>query len=590
MPARARRLRLPPRLDDPQADLAQLLVAMDPDELAIFAASLEPDDLAVLESVLGEQLGTGWRRSPAAMAEHLVGAPLFNRWRYVDLLSDRLVAAVDGDSPRQVWNIPSQMGKTTVLCTYGVPWILQRDPSLRIMYVTHDANKAVEEGGKARDLIEEHAAELGVELRPDRRARGMWRTRQGGGLYCVGIHGGIVGWPVDVMLLDDLLAGWQAAHSEAQRDTVWAIYRSQVRMRLQGSRCPIILAGTRWHEDDPTGKVTAAALLGGEPFEVTRLPAIAEAPTPEFPEPDPLGRDEGEVIEPERFPLEEVMARAVTLGPYLAAAMEQQRPSPEEGNDILRSWFDLVEPQDWPNVPDHAITSWDLKLKNKQAGDYVVGQTWWRVGGGYYLVDQLRGQWDHAQTADAIALLSIRHPEVATHVVENAGSADEVLPELRKARPGYEVTDEIAWTLGMTTLERAAVETLRRRGMSGLVPENVTDGAKPVRARAFIAPAGAAGDIHLPAEAGWVPAYLDEMAAFPNGKFDDQVDASSQALKRLAHGAATVSTGAGKSVTPAMAPTAGGARSASAGRPGSGASISSGAGRRASIGRGRRPR
>lgn len=529
---------MPAREADLTADydrLAEIVAQMTPAQLEAFALTLAPADLAVLEDVMGRLMTLGWRADPGAMGHHLTGGE-YKQWAYIRLLARKLVEAVNGEDPRQVWNIPSQYGKTSLLCTYGVPWILQRDPTLRVLYVTYDADKAVEEGGKARDLIEEHP-ELGVRLRPDRRARGMWRTSQGGGLYAVGIYGGIVGYPADVVLLDDLMSGWQAAHSAAQRKAVWAIYRSQIRLRIQSQRCAIVLSGTRWHEDDPAGRaLNPPEGEGTEQWTHIRLPALAE-------EGDLLGRAPGEPLEPERFPLSEVLAREAVLGPYLAAALEAQRPSPEAGNELLREWFQLEHVL--PSTPAASLSSWDLKLKNREAGDFVVGQAWWRVAGGYWLMDQLRGQWDHGTTADAIALLAVRHPEIQQHVVEAAGSADEVIPQLRMARPGHTISDKTASKLGMSTDERIAVEGLRRRGMSGLVPQPPRQ-SKEVRARAFITGAAAAGDIHLPADAYWAPAVLEELAAFPNGSHDDIVDAMSQALSRLAHGPSSFAATSGQ--------------------------------------------
>ena len=41
------------------------------------------------------------------------------------------------------------------------------------------------------------------------------------------------------------------------------------------------------------------------------------------------------------------------------------------------------------------------------------------------------------------------------------------------------------------------------------------------------------GFVHIPADAHWLEEYLYEMTVFPNGKFDDQVDSTSQALDSL---------------------------------------------------------
>jgi len=38
------------------------------------------------------------------------------------------------------------------------------------------------------------------------------------------------------------------------------------------------------------------------------------------------------------------------------------------------------------------------------------------------------------------------------------------------------------------------------------------------------------GFVHLPEKAPWLAEYLHELTSFPNGKYDDQADSTSQAL------------------------------------------------------------
>lgn len=536
----ARRLVVPPPVDDRLTDLGNLLTSLgefDAKELTRLLARVPPQLVDVVERAIAQVSDAGWRATPATMAAHFDTA--YRRWPYVDLLARRFAQAFRGVDPHQVWNLPSQYGKTTGLM-WGVIWALDQDPTLRIMYVSYDADRAVDVGGNARDLIEQHSADLSYGLRADRRARGMWKTTAGGGLYCVGVNGGITGFPADALLLDDLIKGWQAAHSEAQRGHVMNVYRSQIRMRVQANDDPIIVAGTRWHEDDPSGVLTKEAEKDpdADQFVVTRLPAIAEAPDPTnvdplLREPDPLGRAPGDVLEPERFPEREVRARARTLGSYLAAAMEQQRPAPEEGGEIRRGWWR------WDDAPpprfDDAVTSWDMKLKDKETGDFVVGQTWGRTGIDYWCVDQLRGQWNFVTTVVAIALLAVRHPYVRRHVIENTGNGPEVMVELRRPKPGYVISEEVRSQLGITDDELPMVERLLRNGMPHVMAENVK-GSKTVRMRAHT-PKIEAGNVHL-LRRPYADSIVNEAAAFPTGNNDDQVDAMSQALKRLQQGEA----------------------------------------------------
>jgi predicted phage terminase large subunit-like protein len=43
------------------------------------------------------------------------------------------------------------------------------------------------------------------------------------------------------------------------------------------------------------------------------------------------------------------------------------------------------------------------------------------------------------------------------------------------------------------------------------------------------------GFVHLPREAHWLADYLHELTVFPNGRYDDQVDSTSQALAWTKH-------------------------------------------------------
>jgi phage terminase large subunit-like protein len=225
---------------------------------------------------------------------------------------------------------------------------------------------------------------------------------------------------------------------------------------------------------------------------------------------------------------------------YLTASMYQQRPSPEEGGDIKRAWFRIEDAL--PPRFDTAISSWDMKLKDKETGDYVVGQYWGRTGKDFWLGDQLRGQWNQATTEAAIALMAVRHPDIRAHHIENTGNGPEVMEALRSSHPGYTVSDDVAGQLGMGPGEADAVNNLRRRGMGALLPV-IVKGSKGVRLRA-VSGYMEAGDVHL-LKRDYIGAYLEEMASFPQGAHDDQCDATSQALSKLARGSATVTRAAG---------------------------------------------
>lgn len=572
----------PAQVDADLVELGRLIISLDDDTRGAYLSQLDPGEWERVEQAItaAELEGADWHATPATMAHYLSNGE-FRPYRYFllmgEFIRDRFVAgdriragiAEPAETPAgQIW-IPAQMGKTSLVGNWTPVWALDRNPKLRIIYVSFDADKAVEEAGKARDIAEEHADQLRFRLRRDQRARGRWTTPEGGGLYAVGVYGGSSGWPADVLLIDDLFKGWVAAHSPTTRNLVWSIYTSQLRKRLQGRHCVRLYATTRWHEDDPPARMLDLqdADAKADRWVVLKLAARAEPPDPKAKhevhrQPDPLGRQPGEVIEPGRFDETEVAARMAGSS-YLANAQEMQRPTPQEGGEIKRAWFRIRDTM--PARFDLEIASWDMKLKEKESGDFVAGGWWGKVGSAMWLGEVMRGQWNQPTTECAMALLKVRHPRIRLTYYENTGNGPEVVASLRRAHPNYEVSDEVAGELGMTLEEREKVNRVRRAGMSGLMPVTPR-AAKDVRMRA-VSGSIEDGSTYL-VEAGWLDAYLDEMAAFgPNAAHDDQVDMTSQALSKLLQGQASATSAKGDTPKPKIDTRGGGTTGVTQGTP-----------------------
>lgn len=530
---------LPPRQGDGLEDLAQLLLAAPAEHLEAFTAQLALADAQEVEATLAERYAIGWRSDPATMAHHLTGGT-YQLWPYVQLLSRKFVELVEGTSKRQIWNLPSRFGKSLLAGGWGPVWTLDRYPTAKIILSAYGDDLANEDAVFVRDQLQFHRGELRTTLRLDRRRLDRFVTEQGGGLMAAGINSAITGFGAGGhggVVVDDPFKNWQEAHSQHQRDHVWNQYRSVLRTRLDDGDAWILVVHTRWHEDDLTGRLVAGTEdETGEAWDVTVLPSLAEAG-------DPLGRKVGEPIEPERFTLAETLEKHRGMGTYLVSALEQQRPAPEEGNELRRSWWRIAD--QLPPRYDDMLTSWDMKLKEKEKGDYTVGQVWGRVGSHYFLVDGVRGQWNQVEARVAMCLLQVRYPSCHRHVYENAGYGPEVAEQLKKSQPGWTLSDELAGKLGVTDQERPLVERTMRRGLSGIVPQS-PKGGKVTRMRAYLGIIEA-GDVHLNAHWPGLAAFLDETAAFPDaGAYDDQVDACSQALKRLTRSQAKVDAPAGR--------------------------------------------
>lgn len=529
MPARQ-----PVAADDSELDrLGELLVKLKPPELKAWVEQLEPADVEIVERALARVAATGWRAGPLSMGVHFGSLDQLAHTQY---LSARFRDAVEGRSTRQIWNLPPQHGKSLIASRWGPAWALDREPDIRLGLTSYGDELARENAVAVRDILLEHGDELRVRLRRDVRRANRFLTPEGGGIIAGGVGSRLTGFGLHGVIVDDPFKDWQDAHSDAKRLRVWNWYRSTVRTRLNHRRgVPpfIILVMTRWHEEDLAGMLEALDESGeGEGFEIVRMPAIAE-------EDDILGRAPGEVLAPTLHDGEELHKLMLSIGSYLSAGLYQQRPAPEEGTEIMRGWWRWYDAP--PKSFDAMLTSWDMKLKDTETGDFVVGQAWGRTGADYWCLDQLRGQWNQATVKVAIALMQHRHPEISRHVIENTGNAPEVMAELRRPQEGYTISEEIRSQLGMTAEEVEPTQAIIRRGMSGLLPETPR-GKKSIRMRAQVGLIEG-GNVHLPYRSGgWAESLVDESAAFGSASsaHDDQVDAMSQALKRLRTGTGVV--------------------------------------------------
>lgn len=445
-----------------------------------------------------------WRVSPLGYGIRLSD---LKRWRHSAAISRAFVETTqDKAGGRLIVTVPPQYGKSEIVSVHGPAWALDHHPRKRLVIAGYEHNFARRWGGKVRDLIANHPDEFRVRVTGGTRAAaGEWTTTAGGGLFCTGIGGPLTGRGADGMIIDDPFKNWAEAASPTIRDNVWEWWRSVARTRLQPGAW-VVVCMTRWHEDDLVGRLTNPAKNpDAARWRVLRLPALAEEPDDRLPGFDPTGRQPGEPLEPRRYSLEEVQSLTRDLGPYLAAGMLQQRPSPEEGGVFKRSWWRYYDRMPQPHTFDLVWASWDMAFKDTATSSYVVGQVWGLRDADRFLLDQVRGRMGWLETKAAVSQLHAKWPRAVPILVEDKANGPAILAELGATIPGLE-----PFSPGQDS------KYVRALSISGYV---------------------SAGNVWLPSPelADWVLGYVEEHANFPNATNDDQVDATSQALRWLAN-------------------------------------------------------
>lgn len=440
------------------------------------------------------------KASPAGMAYRVSGG----RWkpaRHLLLASKKLVDVAARRSKRLIFTLPPRHGKSELISKYFPSWYLGGFPEDRVILTSYEADFATSWGRKARDITEEYGESMfGVKVRQDSSAANRWEIEgHGGGMVTAGAGGPITGKGGDVIIIDDPFKNAQEANSPTVRNKIWEWYQSTLYTRLEPDGALIIVM-TRWHEDDLVGRLLNPEFGAVEDWEIINLPAVAEGK-------DLLGREPGEALWPERYDIEELGRIKETVGSYWWNALYQQRPSPPGGSIVKRDWMRFYKEP--PSFCEELLQSWDLAFKESQSGSYVVGQVWGRSGADIYLLDQVREHMDFTDTLRAIRNTSRKWPNAYQKLIEDAANGPAVIASLKREVPG----------------------------ITPVKPQ----GSKEARLYA-VSPAFEAGNVYLPdpSIAPWVLDYVEEIASFPNGKNDDQVDATSQALVRLMRRKGTV--------------------------------------------------
>ena len=428
------------------------------------------------------------------------------RWkpyRHLIHLDNKLLDIAQGTSKRLMVFMPPRHGKSEMISKYFPAWFMMNNPDKRIILTSYGAEFASGWGRKVRELMAEHGPEL-FHVNVDRKssAAARWNMEDlEGEMITAGVGVGISGRGADVLIIDDPVKDDKEAASKTYRDRAWEWYLSTASTRLSSDGA-IILVMTRWHTDDLAGRLLAAQEDGGDEWEVVNFPAIAE-------DSDILGRETGDPLCPEMFPLETLKQIRHRQGSYWWSSLYQQRPSPAEGGTLKRQWFryytgtapTITVDGRAHNVYDCTrFATVDLAASLKTNADYTVIGVWAIFG------SQPR----------KIALIEMVRERMA---------GPDITPAIKS------LVDR--WSLDLvgvesTGMQLALVQQMQREGLP--IRELKADRDKVSRAIAGT-PLFEAGRVFFPMRAHWLSEFEDELLSFPTGAHDDQVDVVSYACQ-----------------------------------------------------------
>lgn len=422
---------------------------------------------------------------------------------------DAFLAAVHArQSPRLMLCMPPRHGKSELASRRFPAYVFGRFPDMSIIGTSYSADLSSRLNRDVQRVIEQPEYEA---IFPETRlsAKNIRTVASGnylrnsdlfeivnhkGSYRSAGVGGGITGMGGDILIIDDPFKDRAEADSPTIRRKVWEWYTSTLYTRLAPGG-GILVINTRWHMDDLSGRLLEAARTGeGDQWRVVNFPAIAEEDEPH--------RRRGEALHPERYPLEQLAAIRTAIGTRDWEALYQQHPTPDGGNIFKAEWLRFWLPKDLPEKFDQMVISWDMTFKDGDDTDYVVGQVWGRKGADRYLLDQVRARMGFTDTLAAFRALADKWPQATRKLVEDKANGPAVIDSLR-------------------------------HHVSGIIPVE-PDGSKTARAHAVTA-LFEAGNVHIPhpQACAWASDYVAELTQFPGAAHDDQVDATTQALRDM---------------------------------------------------------
>lgn len=411
---------------------------------------------------------------------------------YIDALCLALQNAVEADAGRLLVIMPPRHLKSMAAAIALPAWILGNDPGAKVLVATYSDQLGHEHAAKFARVV---GSDWYRRLFPGTVAatsnRHEWRTTKGGARYGVSLGGTVTGFGADVIIIDDILKGSEA-RQEVMRERARQFYTETLLSRLDNPKTGSIIAiMQRLHEDD-----FPAFLLETGRYRHLGFPAIAEED-----QSIPLHRGrvwqrrKGDILDPHRFTARSLVELEAEMGKAAFAAQYQQNPILHDGAVIDLKRLLLVDVPPAREECTRIIQSWDTAVETGPNCSYSVGTTWGLCGDTWHLLDLFRGRPDGADLKARILQL------------RKAWGADEVLVEKTNA-------SSMMWHI--MAQEGADLPIL--------VPP---EGSKLDRLSPHLDWLHG-GNIAFPTGVDWWPALRDEMRAFPESRFDDQVDAISQ--------------------------------------------------------------
>jgi predicted phage terminase large subunit-like protein len=428
-------------------------------------------------------------------------------WKPHHILIARALGLVKaGQCNRLEIELPPRHGKSELSVRKFAPWITGDAPEKSGIIVTHTDTLAHDHGRDCRDTFRSRGYTLTfgnnrqAMLRDDTQAADRLQTGAGGTLNFSGRSGLGAGVGGDWIIFDDFFKNSEEAQSPTIREHAWRQYNSDCKSRLNSEDCPIVMIGSRRHEDDVQGRLFDPTNQHYDAKEAARwtrirLPALAEAS-------DPLGRKVDEALWPEKFGADFYKAKRNHQSEIVRLDFQTQdqcNPFPADGNYFKSDWLLKYKAHELPKqlrkygASDHAF-----RAKQRNDASCLLSAGIDPVGRIFILRDTV---WRRMATDELV--------ERMLDLMAN-----------NQTQMWWAARDAISGSI-----EPFLKKRMRERGVYRPYDDSITEGTDLMQRARSIQARMAMGMVLWPEDWPQLGEAFAQLLAFPNGKHDDLVAA-----------------------------------------------------------------
>lgn len=437
-----------------------------------------------------------------------VNRQFLDNW-HLHSMAEHLVALKENKIRNLIINIPPRFMKS-IMVSVGFPtwlWTDEEHVSDQIISASYAKDLSIRDAVKSRRVIESpfyqtHYGDL-YQMAGDQNVKTKYENDKNGHRIATSVGGLGTGEGGDWLLADDPHNVLDGESDEIREKTVtwWSeVMPTRINNPATGHKLIIM---QRVHARDLTGAVLDS---GDSSYEHLYIPMRFEEDrvcVTVLGRQDPRSEPD-ELAWKERFPEEAVASLERAMGPYAVGGQFQQRPGARGG-----ALFNVGKIQVVAAAPAgmQLVRGWDLAATEEKVGANPAWTCGVKMG-----IDSL----------GRIFICDVVRERLGPLAVETAltGAA---------AKDGKRVRISMPQDPGAAGKIVAANYIAKLRGY--IAKATTETGDKVQRAEPFAAQTEA-GNVFLVA-GPWNQIYLDELKDFPNGKFKDQVDASSRAFAEL---------------------------------------------------------